>query len=256
MRPLSALLLAALLGGCVQSTTYSGTDTQVAEIKYDANAAARDRISLGLAYLNRGETEQAKFNLEKALEHAPKLSEALLAMAYYYDSVQDLENAERYYRKAVDVKSDNADAANNLGVFYCRHERYPESERWLLKAVQTPGYIRMAQTYENLGLCALKAGWTDKAAGYFEQALNYDSRRAAALLELAKLDFAAGRPERARRHLERYHRNGDESADSLLLAAELAFQAQNADEARRYGVLLLAKFPGSEQAKTYRTKYY
>ncbi|GAA5191107.1 type IV pilus biogenesis/stability protein PilW [Ferrimonas gelatinilytica] len=256
MRLFSTILVAGCLAGCVQNTTYSGTDTQVAEARYDANAAARDRISLGLAYLDRGEAEQAKFNLEKALEHAPKLSDALLAMAYYYDSVQDEKNAEIYYRKAVDAKSDNADAANNLGVFYCRHGRYPEAERWLLKAVETPGYIRMAQTYENLGLCTLEAGWTDKAAGYFEKALNYDGRRAVALLELAKLDFAAGRIEPARRHLKRYHQYGDESADSLLLAAELAFQSHNADEARRYGVLLLAKFPGSEQAKTYRTKYY
>ncbi|GAA4896839.1 type IV pilus biogenesis/stability protein PilW [Ferrimonas pelagia] len=257
MKPLYLALLPALvLCACVQKTTYSGTDMQVAQMEYDAEAAARDRVSLGLAYLQRGDATQAKFNLERALEQAPTSTEVLLAMAYYHDTVKDSVKAEQFYRKAVSLDRGHGDAANNFGVFLCRQQRFVEADRWLNQAVETPGYIRMSQTYENLGLCARQAGWTEKALGYFEQALNYDPRRAEALLEVAELSFNAQQWNEARSYLERYHQSGHESPSSLLLGAELEFGVQNTDAARRFGVLLLAKYPDSEQAKTYRTKYY
>ncbi|MBY5992827.1 type IV pilus biogenesis/stability protein PilW [Ferrimonas balearica] len=257
MNRICLLALACLgLGGCVQQTTYSGTDQPVVEQKYNAVAAARERIALGLTYLRRGNMEQAKFNLDRALKQAPDLDEAHLALAYYYETVSDTEQAERAYRRALSANRNNADAANNYGVFLCRQGRYKDADQWMSRAVKMPNYIRQAQTYENLGLCAREAGWEEKAQGYFVQALNYDPRRAVSLLEVAQLAFARQQPSEARKYLSRYHDNGNESPDSLLLGVELALDANDTDAARRYGVLLLAKYPGSEQAKTYRTKYY
>ncbi|SHH33285.1 type IV pilus biogenesis/stability protein PilW [Ferrimonas marina] len=250
------ILLPLLMSGCVQTTTYSGTDTRVAEREYVPSAAARERVSLGLAYLNRGDNEQAKYNLERALEQSPDLDEALLAMAHYYDVVKDEARAEQFYKRAVSVHPNSADAANNYGVFLCRQQRYKDADKWMNRAVDIPGYIRMSQTYENLGMCARQAGWDDKARLYYERALNYDPRRAATLLEVAELSFVAQQWDETRRYLERYHQGGNESPASLLLGAELEYSVQNTDAARRYGVLLLAKYPGSEQAKTYRMKYY
>ncbi len=256
MKLLCVLLGAMGLIGCVQQTTYSGTDQRVVETKINHEAAARDRLSLGLAYLRRGNTEQAKFNFERALQYTPNSAEALLAMAHYFDTVKHPEQAESYYRQAVAIVPLSADAANNFGAYLCRHGHYEESEQWMLKAVISKGYIRASQTYENLGLCAQEAGWTEKAAAYYEQALNYNPRRASSLLQVAELKFAAQQLPAARSYLGRYHSNGNESAASLWLAAQVEFAANNTDEARRFGVLLLAKFPTSAQAQAYRTKYY
>lgn len=244
------------LTGCVQKTTYSGTEQAVVEPTYDAVAAARERIALGLTYLRRGDMTQAKFNLDKALKQAPDLDEAHLAQAYYFETVSDTEQAERAYQRALSVNRNNADAANNYGVFLCRQGRFKDADTWMRRAVNNPDYIRQAQTYENLGICAREAGWNDKALTYFEQALNYDPRRAASLLEVAELAFAGEQSAKARKYLGRYHDSGNESPQSLLLGVELALEAEDTDAARRYGVLLLAKYPASEQAKTYRTKFY
>ncbi|QIZ76989.1 type IV pilus biogenesis/stability protein PilW [Ferrimonas lipolytica] len=252
------LVVIGLLGlvGCVQKTTYRGSDQTVVAQDVDHVAAARERLSLGLAYLRRGDSEQAKYNFERALKHTPNDSEALLAMGYYFDAVKDVERAEGYYRRAVNTSPFNADAANNLGVFLCKQEQYEEADKWLNRAVSSDGYIRLGQTYENLGLCAQKAGWTERAADYYQKALNHDPRRSASLLQVAELQYQTEKLDDARFYLERYHNNGNESAASLWLGAELEFEANNTDAARRYGVLLLAKYPTSAQAKEYRTKYY
>ncbi|WP_298439788.1 type IV pilus biogenesis/stability protein PilW [uncultured Ferrimonas sp.] len=254
----TCLLLVGLLGlgGCVQQTTYSGADKKVVSQEVDHAAASRERLSLGLAYLRRGNSEQAKYNFERALKHTPESADALLAMGYYFDAVKDYTRAEEYYRRSVAVVPFNPDAANNFGAFLCRQQQYEEADQWFNRAVLAPGYIRISQTYENLGLCAQEAGWTDKAASYYEQALNYNPRRANSLLQVAELKYAAEQWDDARNYLNRYHKDGNESAASLWLGAEMEFAANNTDAARRYGVLLLAKFPASLQAKAYRTKYY
>ncbi|WP_035387366.1 type IV pilus biogenesis/stability protein PilW [Ferrimonas senticii] len=245
---------AVLLSGCVQQT-YSGKD-QLVTPGIDAESASRERLSLGMAYLKRGNGEQAKYNFERALLHTPTDSDALLAMAYYYESVRAFDRAESYYQKSVEATPFNADAANNFGAFLCRQHKYQQADQWFNRAVSAPGYIRVSQTFENLGLCAEQAGWADKAASYYVQALNYNPRRATSLLQLAKLRFDGELLADSRSYLERYHQSGQQSADSLWLGAELEFAANNTDAARRYGVLLLAKFPASTQAKAYRTKYY
>ena len=44
--------------------------------------------------------EQAKFNLNRAVEYAPQLSAVHTAMAYYYQTVGDIERTEESYQKS------------------------------------------------------------------------------------------------------------------------------------------------------------
>ena len=58
---------------------------------FDTVAAAKTRISLGLTYLKNGNYSQAKFNLDKALQFAPRLADAHYSIAYYYQVVGENE---------------------------------------------------------------------------------------------------------------------------------------------------------------------
>lgn len=58
-------LCSALLFGCVSESTIVDSKRQ-GERQTDNKQIARTRLSLGLNYLQRGETSQARFNLEKA----------------------------------------------------------------------------------------------------------------------------------------------------------------------------------------------
>jgi len=250
------LLAMGLLSGCVSERTYSGTDIPVAQREFDNESAARQRAQLGLTYLQKGNSQQAKYNLDKAVEYAPDLEAVHVSMAYYYQTVGELENAEASYRKAIRTSDATGDAMNNFGVFLCQQEKYEESEKMFLKAVRLPKYTRSASSYENLGICSRKAGQLDKAKDYFATALKYDPRRQVTLLELTEIDVETGDYLNARAQLVRYHRVVAESAESLTLGIKIEQGLNDLDAARKFGILLLAKFPASVEARLYRASMH
>ncbi|GGP39278.1 type IV pilus biogenesis/stability protein PilW [Shewanella algicola] len=245
-------LMALSVTGCVTERTYSGTDTPVAERKFDKVSAARERMQLGLKYLSRGNSEQAKYNLNKAVEHAPNLSEVHVAMAYYYQTVDDVVRTEESYKRAISLSDATGDARNNFGVFLCQQGKFAESEKMFLEAINTPKYTRSASSYENLGVCSRKAGDKEKARQYFNMALKYDPRRQVTLLELTELAMEEADYDDARVQLARYHRVVSESAESLALGIKIERAANDLEAVKRFGILLIAKFPASPQAKNYR----
>lgn len=245
-------LLSMLASGCVTEQTYSGTDIPVSERTFDKVAAAKERTQLGLTYLQRGNAEQAKFNLDKAMSYAPDLEEVNVAMAYFYQTVGDVPRTEEAYRRAVRSSDATGDSMNNFGVFLCQQKRYDEAEQMFLKAIEQPKYTRTASSYENLGICSRDGGNREKARHYFDMALKYDPRRATSLLELTELAMDSQDYQGAKRLLERMHTVVAESAASLALGVEIERQLNNFDASSRYGILLLAKFPASPEAKQYR----
>ncbi|WP_076410775.1 type IV pilus biogenesis/stability protein PilW [Shewanella sp. UCD-KL12] len=246
------VLSTSLLTGCVSQEVYSGTETPVAERSFDNVAAARQRAQLGLTYLKKGNSAQAKFNLNKAIEFAPNIEDVNVSMAYYYQTVGELDNAETYYRKAINSSDATGDGMNNFGVFLCQQKKYAESEKVFLKAIKMPAYTRAAASYENLGICSRKAGQLQKAQEYFGMALRYDPRRQVSLIELTEIDVETGDYSNARAQLARYHRVVAESAESLTLGIKIEQGLNDLDAARKFGILLLAKFPASVEAKQYR----
>ncbi|QYJ79833.1 type IV pilus biogenesis/stability protein PilW [Shewanella acanthi] len=247
-----AIALSLFTTGCVTERTYSGTDVPVSERKLDKVAAARERMQLGLTYLNRGNTEQAKYNLDRAIEYAPELEDVHVAMAYYYQTVGDLVRTEQAYQNAINTKDVTGDSFNNFGVFLCQQKRYDKAEKMFLAAIEMPKYTRTASSYENLGLCSREAGQKQKARQYFQMALKYDPRRSVSLLELAELDLSLNDYLQARNQLARYHQVAAQSPESLALGIKIE-QALNDDAAvQRFGIILMAKFPSSLQAKQYR----
>ncbi|MGL5148385.1 MAG: type IV pilus biogenesis/stability protein PilW, partial [Plesiomonas shigelloides] len=230
----------------------AGTDTPVSERKFDKVAAAKERTQLGLTYLQRGNAQQAKFNLDKAMDYAPELEEVNVAVAYFYQTVGDLPRTEAAYQRAVRAKDASGDAMNNFGVFLCQQKRYQEAERMLLKAIDQPKYTRTASSYENLGICSRDAGNAEKARQYLDMALKYDPRRASTLFELTELAMEERNYAAARRQLDIMHSRVAESAASLALGVKIERQLNNIEASSRYGLLLLAKFPASPEAKQYR----
>ncbi|MDF0534833.1 type IV pilus biogenesis/stability protein PilW [Shewanella yunxiaonensis] len=252
-------MLAAIcstLPGCVTEKTYAGTDIPVVEHKFDKNAAALERVQLGLTYLKKGNTEQAKFNLDKAMGYAPDLEEVNVALAYYYQTVGEKQKAEDTYERAINASNATGDAANNFGVFLCQNGKYAKSEKMFLRAVHNPKYNRIASSYENLGICQRKAGEIEKARQYFEMALKYEPNRQVSLLELTEMELGQGNYQAAKVQMDRYHRVAMDSALSLALAIKIARGLHDSEAAKSYGVLLLAKFPTSPQAKEYRASMH
>jgi len=201
-----------LLSGCVSESTIVGND-RPGQPRTDMKEAARTRMSLGLNYLQRGDNTQAKYNLEKAKQLAPDLADIDNALAYYYQQVGELEQAEDSYRDALRKDSNNADTYNNFGAFLCQHQKYQQAEELLLAAIKRPGYIRVADSYENLAFCSLEQKDYVKYHQYLKQSLQHNSNRSSALYNMAVMEYAMGNLAEAKRWQSRLHQLGQVSAE-------------------------------------------
>lgn len=244
-----ALSSVLALAGCVSEQSYVGSDKPVSDRSFDNIEAARTRISLGLNYLRRGDTSQAKYNLERARSFAPNSAEVHSALAYYYQSVGEEKQAEEYFRLAIQKDANYADAYNNYGAFLCQLHRYDEAEQLLLKAISRPGYIRVAESYENLALCQLQQNNFSKAKNYLDSSVSHNTTRISSLTMHAGLSYAMGDTRAAKNQLDRIQRLGRVSARTVLLSYLIAEKNGDNETMRNAEQLLLTLYTDTAETR-------
>ncbi|MBA6289863.1 type IV pilus biogenesis/stability protein PilW [Colwellia sp. MB3u-4] len=247
-----ALLMTSTLTACVTKNYGNDKNTPIIENEASNNEIAMTRISLGLGYLKMGNTQQAKLNLEKAKRFSPNLVQVYTAFAHYYDTVDEAKLATQAYEHALSIDNQDADTLNNYGVFLCRHEKYAAAEKMMLQAIAIPSYILVAQSYENLALCQLKAKQFDKAQTYLEKAIAHSPNRASSLLQMMRLQYAKSDYKSAQTYLYRYEKSTRRfNAEALALAFKIFAKQGNKAIAKNYGNMLVKMFPRSFEAKQY-----
>ena len=92
-------------------------------------------------------------------------------------------------------------------MFLCRQEKYAAAEKQMLKAIAVPSYILVAQSYENLALCQLKAKQFDKAEIYLEKAIAHSPNRASSLLQMMRYNMQKVIIKLAQAYLYRYEKS-------------------------------------------------
>ncbi|NRQ44420.1 type IV pilus biogenesis/stability protein PilW [Rheinheimera sp. YQF-2] len=238
-----------VLTACVSEQSYKGSDKPVSDRTFDNIEAARTRISLGLNYLRRGDTSQAKYNLERARSFAPNSAEVYGALAYYYQSVGENKQAEDHFKQAIAKDNNYADAYNNYGAFLCQIGRYEQSEQLLLKAISRPGYIRVAESYENLALCQLQQNNFTKAKSYLDSSISHNSTRITSLTMDAGLSYAMGDNRQAKSQLDRIQRLGRVSARTVLLSYLIAEKNGDRETMRNAEQLLLTLYTDTPETR-------
>lgn len=234
------IIVVLLLGACVSEPRPDGFKDKD---DFDQTEAAKTRISLGLTYLNSGNYSQAKFNLDKALQFAPRLAEAHFSMAYYYQKVGELELAEASYQEAIDRAPRNPDIANSYGAFLCQNGKYRKAKKYFLKAVNSANYVSTAETYENLALCSQSQGEIDDAITYLQSAINHQPSRGASLLLMARLQVQQQQWLDAKKTLKRYERVARVTPDTLWLSIEIERGLKNTKLVQGYGDMLIRMYP-------------
>ncbi|TMP29391.1 type IV pilus biogenesis/stability protein PilW [Pseudoalteromonas rubra] len=242
------MTLGVVLSGCVTETRYANSDKPVVQSKASREDAAKTRISLALQYLANGNNTQAKYNLERALTLAPQLPEAHYSLAYYYEQVGENARAEQAYQKALALAPKDPNTLNNYGTFLCRIGKYDEATEQLFKAIEIPSYIRVAQSYENLALCALRQDNFELALEYLSSAEKHNGQRQSTLLLMAGLHYAKSELHRAEEVLKVYGDRGFVSARGLLLSHLLELRKGHLQQAEETATLLLQTYPESPQA--------
>jgi len=248
MKRLSAvvlgILLAALVSGCATETTRSDADL---------HRASKLNAELGLAYMSQGRDEWAMQKLQKALEENPDNGEAHHYIAELYRRLGEMGKAEEHFEAALDRRPHDMSLLNNYGVFLCDEKRFDDAEEYFQKVLKDPLNDSRANTYENLGLCAQRAGRPDKAETYLRKALRMDNNRPKSLFSLAQIEYDKGHYQAARGFFQRYLAIAKEqNPQSLLLGIQIENQFGNQDAVASYKLLLKGKYGDSPEADRLR----
>jgi Tfp pilus assembly protein PilF len=160
-----------------------------------------------------GRYEEASEPFAKALRAAPKQMQGRVhrAMALNFTALHRADDAERHFREAVRLGSDN-DPRIDYGAFLFRQGRLEEALPLLEQAVEAlPG---SARAHSELGRVLLHLGKREGAAARLEKAVQLDPGSSTARLLLGKTYLEMGRIEEGERQLRLGREGWKQSYDS------------------------------------------
>lgn len=205
-------------------------------------------VNKGVGYMEEGRYEQARADLERALELDSRNSEAHNAMAVLAERLEKPDAARGHYRRAVELDNRNYGALNNYSSFLCRHGETEEAVALLDRVLQSHLYTQPWLALTNKGMCYKSAGKPEEAERSLREALDSQPEFAPALLELARLNFEGKHYLSCRAFLQRYAAASPQTAETLWLAARTEQALGNSAGLRHYQSQLLERFPDSAEA--------
>jgi len=246
-------IMVLALAGCHTSPTIPlpPSDPKLpAETKAEkAQSAADVHTRLAQHYIEIGNLQGALEKVKIAVSEDPTYVPAQTVMAYIYERINDLPNAEIHYRRAAELQPDKGDTNNNLGQFLCREGKVQESLSYFAKAVADPFYQTPDVALTNQGVCQLQINDRVNAETSFREAVKRNPNNATALLQITNLLYLNRRYFDASAFLQRFDALGRVTPDSLKLGYEIESRLGNMEAAQNYTKRLLSQFPDSEQAQ-------
>ena len=221
------------------------------EVSIKSKDAAEFNAQLGAKYLRRGELDQARLKLEKALEQDENNARAHAVYGQLQHRVENDEAASYHFKKAILLEPDEAEHRNSFGVYLCQVKNYDGAIAEFETAANNPYYKTPEFAYDNAGLCMLESNQYEQAGSYLRKALRVNTKFANAYLHMSELLFKQGRLAVANAYYQRFTAYGRESAESLLLGLKISRDSGNQPKAEQYASRLLNEFPESHEAGEY-----
>lgn len=245
-----------LLSGFVVISSCSSQLNYQTDPNIDYKKAALLNVELGRYYLSNGYTERAKKKFLHALKLMPTLPEVHSGMGYFWESVGEYQEAEKYYKKSIYLGKGGGYFYNQYAQFLCSREKYTKADQYFNLAVHDKLYTQTADAYTNAGICSVKSKDHNKAREYFAKALYHDPQKVELFLELASLSLEKKELALAKQHLEHfYEKNTKPTASYLWLKIKLAKLAEQEEQIANYGLLLKNLFPESLEYNMYQKEY-
>ena len=209
---------------------------------------AKKFTEVAIEYFKSGDNVSARKWLQKALVHDKTYGRAYSVLATVFQSEKELELAEKYFKKSIEVAPDSAMFRNNYGAFLFQEKRYAEACVELELATKDPFYNLRAQALDNLGRCYQVVEDEEKAGNAFQRSVNLGGRSAFALLNLSKTLLESGETFKSNAKYSEFldqitANKAEHSAESLILGIKLARINGNLSEVVTYSLLLENMFP-------------
>lgn len=214
----------------------------------DKMEASKLNVSLGQAYLAKGQLEMAMEKLKKAVDLNPKSSDAHTLLGVLYEQINKDTDAEQHYVMARKLTPELGASNNNLGRFLCARGRFVEADKFFLVALDDPFYKNPETALVNRAACAMRWGKRDIAEESLRKALQASPENSVALLQMAQLSYDDKDFMRARAFLERHLSGAPSAPDTLMLGLQIEAKLGDRRAVESYRRRLLTEFPDSEQA--------
>jgi type IV pilus assembly protein PilF len=143
----------------------------------------------------------------------------------------NIKEAERHYRKALEVQPDADEICSNLGALYLQNNRIPEAERHFNDALASNP--KSHQALCGLGSCALAEGNKFAAHAWFARALQIEIKNPTAIFHLVKCAYEIKNYGVAAKILEDYIQVAPINIHLLYSLAGLQFHLGRASDARQ-----------------------
>jgi tetratricopeptide (TPR) repeat protein len=155
-------------------------------------------------FARKGNVKEAVAEYQKLLQVNPNYAVAYNSLGYYYAKMGDFARGEDYLKRYRFLAPDQANPYDSLGELYANIGRYDEAEESLKKALAIkPDFVA---SVGHLGTVAVGRGDFGAAAAQFARAAEITDTPGMKIEfegNAAFLFAAAGRPDEARRFLER-----------------------------------------------------
>jgi tetratricopeptide (TPR) repeat protein len=168
----------------------AGDFTRAAATLAQAGGASA-RTNLGNAYLRLGRIDLA----EETLRARPEDPDAGNLLGMVESAKGDYPAAERFFRGALELQTDHAEAHHNLANLLAARRDYPQAAYHFQHAIAAnPAY---AEAHYRFGLLLLATGAVDRAQREIEAAVRFKPALAEAHRDLADILAAKGRSREA-----------------------------------------------------------
>jgi type IV pilus assembly protein PilF len=167
-----------------------------------------------------------------------------------FAQVGETSQAEKHYKKSLQLNPEYARGHNNYGQFLCTQGHYKKAEKQFLLAANNPFYDFPSLPFTNAGLCAKRIPDMVKAEEYFRLALQKDPAFASALLQMGLISYSKGDYMSARGYMQRLEEVTKHSPESLWLAVRTEYALDDHEAWRNYSILLKNNFPESNETRT------
>ncbi|KAB7628401.1 type IV pilus biogenesis/stability protein PilW [Alkalilimnicola sp. S0819] len=241
-----SLLVAVLLLAACSSTPTKPPDEAPTT---DRGRAAEINTRLGVAYMQRGELEQAMVKLRRALYQDPDYAPAHTTVAVLYQRLGESDKARGHFQRALRLTPDDPGLRNNYGQFLCAEGDTEQALGQFQRAAADPLYERVEIPLANAGLCLLREGDKVRAAEMLRRSLEHNPRLGRALLPMAELRLEQGDALSARGYYQRYLAVSEQNAQSLWLGIRIERVLGDRDALASYALLLRSRYPDSLETK-------
>lgn len=162
-----------LIGLCLSLVTCASSQKK---LQQEREKDPQYQYSMGAFYLNNSNLDEAIRFFQKALALDPRHFQSLNALGLVYSMKGNLPEAEKSFLKCLEISPGFAEAHNNLGMVYQEMGFPDRAEAEFKKVVADPTYPNKELAYYNLArLYSIRQDW-ENALFYVERAVQANPR--------------------------------------------------------------------------------